>query len=203
MDEKGRRILALLCVEIKKMMPGRPETYLSCKDVHGMLGLKNHGSTWGLSLRSQGLDSLANWLQDKNLPAITGVIIDRTSMEPGHGFPYPITENKYKWWEDQVRKAKEFDWSDYVADSSKTVNENWSDDELLAAIKIYFKMLAHEKAGEDYNKAEFNRLLREGTLVNRTENAVEFRMQNISAVLAELSQDWFVNLPFLVPRNIL
>lgn len=63
---------------------------------------------------------------------------------------------------------------------------DWTDEELEAAIKAYFLMLSKESAGENYNKSENNRELRTSILMNRSKGAVEFRMQNISAVLQEL-----------------
>ncbi len=67
--------------------------------------------------------------------------------------------------------------------------KEWTDAELAASVAAYIEMLEHERAGEEYNKAEFNRSLREGILKNRTKASVELRMQNISAVLDELGLD--------------
>lgn len=63
---------------------------------------------------------------------------------------------------------------------------DWTDEELEAAVKAYFDMLALESQGEKYSKAAVNRALRSNFLGNRSKGAVEFRMQDISAVLQEL-----------------
>jgi 5-methylcytosine-specific restriction protein A len=68
--------------------------------------------------------------------------------------------------------------------------QDWTDQELLAAVHAYFEMLTQERSGEKYNKAEVNRRLRAGALRSRTKGSVELRMQNISAVLDELCLDW-------------
>ena len=67
-------------------------------------------------------------------------------------------------------------------------NSNWSDVEIQAAVDAYLKMLSREQNGEKFVKTEENRILREGPLAGRTKGSVEFRMQNISTVLAELGR---------------
>lgn len=62
----------------------------------------------------------------------------------------------------------------------------WSDEEIDATVQAYFKMLELEQRGERYQKAIFNEELRRGALARRTKASVEYRMQNISAVLEDL-----------------
>lgn len=68
--------------------------------------------------------------------------------------------------------------------------EDWSLDEVEATVADYFEMLVAELAGSKPNKAERNRLLRE-RLHGRSHGSVEFKHQNISAVLRE------ANLPYV------
>jgi hypothetical protein len=70
-------------------------------------------------------------------------------------------------------------------DTQKEKN-NWSDQELEASIDAYLEMLTLEQNGQPFKKSEKNQLLREGVLANRSAGSVEYRMQNISAVLDEL-----------------
>jgi 5-methylcytosine-specific restriction protein A len=78
--------------------------------------------------------------------------------------------------------------------------DEWSDDELEAAVVAYLQMLADELSGRVYSKADANAGLREGPLKIRTKGSVEYRMQNISAVLEDLGQIW---LPGYKPaRNV-
>ncbi|MDD3473446.1 MAG: HNH endonuclease [Syntrophaceae bacterium] len=65
-------------------------------------------------------------------------------------------------------------------------NYDWSAEELLSAIRAYLRMLRNEIQGQPYNKAEINRSLREGILNRRSKSSIEYRMQNISAVLEEI-----------------
>lgn len=64
--------------------------------------------------------------------------------------------------------------------------EDWSDEEFAAAVAAYLEMLALEQAGSNYKKKAYNEALRQGALKKRTSSSVEYRMQNISAVLEEL-----------------
>jgi hypothetical protein len=61
---------------------------------------------------------------------------------------------------------------------------NWTDQELNLIIADYFAMLNDEAANKPYSKAEHNRLLQRS--IDRTEGSIEFKHQNISAVLLKL-----------------
>lgn len=61
----------------------------------------------------------------------------------------------------------------------------WSKLEVEAVVADYMAMLASELAGVPYNKAAHNRALRP-RLNQRTKQSIEFKHQNISAVLIEL-----------------
>ena len=65
-----------------------------------------------------------------------------------------------------------------------TERRNWTDEELDLIIADYFAMQDDEAAGKPYSKAEHNRVL-QGHL-DRTEGSIEFKHQNISAVLLKL-----------------
>lgn len=67
-------------------------------------------------------------------------------------------------------------------------SDHWSEDELRAAVEAYLDMLRLENSGAAFSKAEYNRRLRAGPLSKRTEGSVEYRMQNISAVLAGMGR---------------
>jgi 5-methylcytosine-specific restriction protein A len=69
-------------------------------------------------------------------------------------------------------------------------DSDWSGGEIDAAVGRYLEMLRLEGEGKPFIKAEVNRQLRLGALAGRTKSAVEFRMQNISAVLQKLNRRW-------------
>src|SRR3954452_265190 len=62
--------------------------------------------------------------------------------------------------------------------------QNWSGDELDLIVSDYFSMLDEEAIGRPFNKAEHNRLLR--NKIDRSKGSIEFKHQNISAVLLKL-----------------
>jgi len=74
-----------------------------------------------------------------------------------------------------------------MADQDK-IGRLWSDDELDAIVADYFAMLRDELAGRPYIKSHHSAALMAQT--GRTHRSVEFKHQNISAVLDELGMPW-------------
>ena len=67
-------------------------------------------------------------------------------------------------------------------------NGPWTDEENDLIVADYFAMLADDVAGRPYSKAEHNRQLQ--TRIDRSRTSIEFKHQNISAVLKALGEDW-------------
>lgn len=65
------------------------------------------------------------------------------------------------------------------------IGEDWTAEEVEAAVASYFEMLALEARQERYNKSAFNTELRT-KLRGRSKSSVELKHQNISAVLQSL-----------------
>lgn len=63
------------------------------------------------------------------------------------------------------------------------MNDDWSREQVEAAVADYLVMLAMELRDEDYNKAERNRQLQ--AVIGRTRGSIERKHQNISAVMIE------------------
>ena len=66
--------------------------------------------------------------------------------------------------------------------------DNWTDAENETIVADYFAMLADEEAGQPYSKAEHNR--RVAALTGRPRGSIEYKHQNISAVLKGLGETW-------------
>lgn len=66
--------------------------------------------------------------------------------------------------------------------------EDWAEDELDAIVADYFDMLDAELAGRPYVKSRHNAALMER--IGRSHASVEFKHQNISAVLEEMGLPW-------------
>jgi hypothetical protein len=68
------------------------------------------------------------------------------------------------------------------------IGKPWSDDELDVIVADYFSMLGSELARQPYVKSHHSAALMEQ--IGRTHRSVEFKHQNISAVLEELGLPW-------------
>jgi len=66
----------------------------------------------------------------------------------------------------------------------------WTHAELEASVDAYLRMLQMETDGHRYVKSKVNQELREGALRARSKGSIEYRMQNISAVMQELGFPW-------------
>jgi hypothetical protein len=64
----------------------------------------------------------------------------------------------------------------------------WTDDELDAIVADYFVMLDSELSGKSYTKSRHSAALM--AQIGRSHRSVEFKHQNISAVLEELGMPW-------------
>ena len=64
----------------------------------------------------------------------------------------------------------------------------WRDDELDAIVADYFEMLEAELSGRSYVKSRHSKALM--ARIGRTHQSVEFKHQNISAMLDESGMPW-------------
>ncbi|MGH9414867.1 MAG: DUF3883 domain-containing protein [Terriglobales bacterium] len=67
---------------------------------------------------------------------------------------------------------------------------NWQDSELDAIVADYFEMLTAQLDWRPYSKSEHNAAL--ATRIRRTHGSIEYKHQNISAVLASLGLPWII-----------
>jgi hypothetical protein len=74
-----------------------------------------------------------------------------------------------------------------MADDAK-IGTDWQDDELDVIVADYFAMLAEDLAGRPYVKLRHSTAIM--AEIGRTHRSVEFKHQNISAVLEELGMPW-------------
>jgi hypothetical protein len=82
-----------------------------------------------------------------------------------------------------------------MADEAK-IGTHWQADELDAIVADYFVMLIADLSGEHYVKSQHNKALM--ARIGRTHRSVEFKHQNISAVLDELGLPW---IPGYIPKR--
>ena len=74
------------------------------------------------------------------------------------------------------------------ASLADVANNSWTDEENDLIVADYFAMLADDLAKHPYNKAEHNRELRDR--IHRGPGSIEYKHQNISAVLKGLGESW-------------
>lgn len=74
-----------------------------------------------------------------------------------------------------------------MADETK-IGSHWQKEELDAIVADYFAMLIADLSGQPYVKLRHGKALM--TQIGRTHRSVEFKHQNISAVLDELGMPW-------------
>lgn len=72
--------------------------------------------------------------------------------------------------------------------SDDVTGTDWSSREIDLIVADYFDMFRMEMAGQAVNKAARNRAMQE--LTGRSRGSIEFKHQNISAVLAKLGNPW-------------
>lgn len=65
---------------------------------------------------------------------------------------------------------------------------DWTNEQNDAIVSDYFAMLAADIVGRPYRKAEHNRRLQ--VSIGRPRGSIEYKHQNISAVLKGLGEDW-------------
>lgn len=65
---------------------------------------------------------------------------------------------------------------------------DWTDQQNDAIVADYFAMLADDEGGRSYSKAEHNQRLQEQ--IGRPRGSIEYKHQNISAVLKGLGEGW-------------
>ena len=82
-----------------------------------------------------------------------------------------------------------------MADDTK-IGTHWRNDELDAIVADYFAMLAADLSGRPYVKSRHSKALM--ARIGRTHRSVEFKHQNISAVLDELGMPW---IPGYMPKR--
>ena len=65
---------------------------------------------------------------------------------------------------------------------------DWTDQQNNAIVADYFAMLADDEAGRPYSKTDHNRQLQR--MIGRPRGSIEYKHQNISAVLKGLGENW-------------
>lgn len=77
-----------------------------------------------------------------------------------------------------------------MARSIQSRGSDWTGDENRAIVDAYIDMLLRELRSQPVNKRAINQMLRDGPLATRSRGSVEFKFQNISAVMNARGLRW-------------
>lgn len=98
--------------------PDDSRTHLPYSKVLNDVGFPNDGRTPGDSLNKHAMGGLAEWLHENNLPAITGIIINKLTDSQRGGFPsksyfhfHEREDLDFQWQREQIKTACDIDWS--------------------------------------------------------------------------------------------
>lgn len=118
LTKNAKALLKVLVGYLETARPGHPQTYPTYKKVAGDLGFHNITMPIGQFLQPRGLDELAAWTKDSNIPAVTGLIVLQDQLVPGAGyfdlFNKSEAPDMYDWWEEEIRKSKDYDWRPHL-----------------------------------------------------------------------------------------
>jgi len=116
LDHQGKRLLRLLVDHLPKANPDDPRTYLTYQSIHEIMKIELEGRTYGESLQHHGMNNLGDWTKSTQKPAITGLIINKSTNMPGEGYFKLFDKKKddFNWWKSEIFKCKNFDWSPWL-----------------------------------------------------------------------------------------
>ena len=124
LDLAAQNLLALLVSRLPFAKEGEPRTFLGYKEAHDLLELQQVRESYGESLKAQGLASLAEWTHKTDKPGITGLVVDRSTHMPGKGYFNLFSRDQYDfdWWNKEIKRSKEFDWSPYLPQTAPPIS---------------------------------------------------------------------------------
>lgn len=120
---EARKLLALLLdvCAAPEFRLGDPATYIGYRECCDRLGLIKPGMEvpWGRLLQAHGLNELNAWTKRHGLPAITGLIINRSgdrAWYPGGDYfkSHDRPDPDFDWWKDEVAKAVHYQWKSHL-----------------------------------------------------------------------------------------
>lgn len=132
MEYNAQKLLKFLVNKIEEgnIRANDPSTYFGYKEVLTSLDLPHIADTFGRSLELQGLRDLAEWIEQNKFPAITGLIVDKSSSMPSKGYfeVYGKERDDFKWWINQIEESIKFDWTSYIGNGKNIGLLNYAND---------------------------------------------------------------------------
>jgi 5-methylcytosine-specific restriction protein A len=136
------------------------------------------GFSGNISIGKKVLGPIQEFCKKKSLPPLTVVIVRKDSGNPGIGF-----DSKTGKIDNDKKSVEEFNWRSIL----NPFIEKWTEEEIETSVNAYLLMLNKESKGESYSKTSIISDLLKGPLEFRSKASIEYRMQNISAILKDLN----------------
>jgi len=121
LSEQARNLLRLLVARFREPWFALADrrTYYGYEEALVALGFTPQPGRIGPQLLPRGLEDLAFWIRDRGLPAITGLIVNKSGQReglPGGDYfeVYGQPDGAEDWWRDELRQAKLFDWTPFL-----------------------------------------------------------------------------------------
>jgi len=112
----AKTMLLNLTESLDEVIVGQPETYPTAQQLHEEMRLNMEAMNPMLSLYQQGLANLSIWLKENQLPALTGIVINRSTRRPSDLFfnLFGKSRKDILWWHNEIASAMRTDWQPYL-----------------------------------------------------------------------------------------
>ena len=138
-----------------------------------------------------GIDEKPDHLAKENKPIIGRNIASNAEMVLTDK-EYKLLRSKLGLLDDSTKKDLERSIVEKAKEIHSAVSENWTTEELEAAVVAYIDMRRKEADGQPFTKKSYYVALSEK--FGRTEKSYEYRMQNISYVYSLMGRKWVTGL---------
>jgi hypothetical protein len=119
-SDSAQALLKLLVrhIDQKRFNPEVPASFLGYGEILDEMKIAvPYGRKHGDILKEHGLSDLAEWTKAEEHPAVTGLIINKTTVQPGSGYWSLFGKNKdtdRTWWLDQIAKSLKYNWNPFL-----------------------------------------------------------------------------------------
>ncbi|MDQ2832155.1 MAG: hypothetical protein M3Y50_00095 [Acidobacteriota bacterium] len=172
----AKALLSVLVDVLPTADPEDPRTFITYSKSLQRLGILSTGHA-GRTLQDRGLDALAEWAKAHATPAITGLVIREAELGPGSGYfrLYGKREpDDFPWWLEEIRKAKQFDWSPYL-DAASDANQLGASQPKLGPLLTVNSIARHDS--RFFLKSEYGPLSQDWPVVAFTSRSLGLKLQ--------------------------
>jgi hypothetical protein len=95
-----------------------PTTFPTYTETLEALGIEPMDAPLGSQFFQAGSGDLNQWLMESKLPALTGLVVNKGSRQPGGDY-FKSNGRKtddFNWWLAEIGRSADLDWNTYLAD---------------------------------------------------------------------------------------